>query len=82
MASQQSLPVSVTDFLMHVKDDENCEDGNERVLLPFTRYDNIFNSPKVVSNVFKAPGAPFVLFETNEVELDENYIRELCGDIL
>lgn len=82
MSNKKSLPSSVTDFLMHIKEDETSSDGSERVILPFTRYANIFNAPKVVSDVFDAPGSPFVLYSQNEVELEDDEIRELCGDII
>lgn len=82
MSQKKAVPVAVTDFIMHAKVDDDCTEGMERVLFPFTRYSNILNSPKVVSKTDDAPGAPFALLRMPEYEeeMDISDIRELCGE--
>lgn len=80
--SNKKIPVSATDFLMHVKADEDSGNDTERVLLPFTRYANVFNAPNVISDIVDAPGAPFVLYSTDSVTLTDKELHEMCGDIL
>lgn len=72
------IPNSVTDTLMHGKD----SDRTERILLPITRYNNVMNSPNVVTEDIETKGAPFHLLETSTVLLTEDEIRSLCGRII
>ena len=66
-----------SDVLLHAKD----SDRSERVIFPITRYDNILSSPKMVSDVETSYGAPFLLLQTDEVEIDEDELYNLCGAI-
>ena len=71
------LPGSASDVLLHAKD----SDRSERVIFPITRYDNVLSSPKMVEDVNTSFGAPFLLLQTEEVELTEDEIYNLCGPI-
>lgn len=83
MAIKHTNPKSVVDTLLHAKvSTEDCEEGEEKVILPMTRYDNVMNSPDVVRDINGAPGAPFVLYVTGETELSYLELRNLCGDIM
>ena len=53
------IPMTVSDTLLHIKD----SDTTENVILPITRYDNVMNSPRVVTDGDNI-GAPFVLLKT------------------
>ena len=52
------IPMTVSDTLLHIKD----SDTTENVILPITRYDNVMNSPRVVTDGDNI-GAPFVLLK-------------------
>jgi len=71
------IPAKVHDVLLHTK-----ESDKDVTMFPFTRYENVFNSPKVISDIFESTGAPFVLYENETVDLSVEEIRELCGNIL
>lgn len=72
-----SIPTSVSDTLLHLKD----SDSSEKVVLPITRYDNVMNAPRVVTNGDNI-GAPFVLLKTDEEVISIATLRELCGSII
>lgn len=71
------IPSVASDVLLHAKE----SDRSERVIFPITRYDNILSSPKMVSDVETSYGAPFLLLQTDEVEIDEDELYNLCGAI-
>lgn len=72
------IPDSVTDILMHGHD----SDRTERILMPITRYGALLCAPTIVSEDINTYGAPFHLLETDEVEMSEEEIRNLCGRIV
>ena len=72
------IPSVVFDVLMHTHDAQH----NEIVVLPFTRYKNIFNAPKVVTGANEVLSAPFALYAEDDEELTLTEIRELCGGLL
>ena len=78
MADKKVIPASVTDTLLHTKVSEN----EERVILPFTRYANVMNAPRVVKDGKDALGAPYAFLETDTETLTTEQIRSLCGGIL
>ena len=41
------IPASVSDVLLHNRD----TDRTETVILPITRYNNVMNAPKVISDI-------------------------------
>lgn len=65
----------LTDHLMHVKN----EDGKEMIVFPFTRYENVFGSPKIVTDLSTFKGAPFFFYQTDEVEVDDSVINTIMG---
>lgn len=71
------IPMTVSDTLLHVKD----SDTTESVILPITRYDNVMNSPRVVTDGSNI-GAPFVLLKTDEEYITLEELRKLCGGII
>lgn len=78
----KSIPASVSDVLLHMKETDNCCNGDERVILPITRYDNVMSAPNVVSSPTEVAGAPFLLLRTGADALSVEDIRKLCGDII
>ena len=74
----RQVPMAASDVLLHQKD----TDRTERIALPFTRYANVFNAPRVVNDVDDIAGAPFFLLETDKETLSDTEIRRICGDIL
>lgn len=76
--ANDKIPASITDGLVHVKD----SDRTERVILPFTRYANVLNAPRVVTGANEVKGAPFALYITETEELSISEIRQLCGGII
>ena len=71
------IPMTVSDTLLHIKD----SDTTENVILPITRYDNVMNSPRVVTDGDNI-GAPFVLLKTDEEAISIETLRKLCGGIV
>ena len=72
------IPASVSDILLHDKDSDNTE----KVILPITRYDNVLNAPKVVTNCNAVAGAPFVLYSTESESLSTSDIRKLVSGVV
>ena len=72
--ANSSLPMSVSDTLLHDKD----SDRTERVILPITRYVNVLNSPKVEEIL----GAPFSLIATDTETLTVSDIRKYCDTLI
>ena len=75
--ANNKIPQSVSDVLLHQKDGSLIE----RVVLPITRYDNVMNSPRVVTDGDNI-GAPFVLLKTEEEIVSIEMIRKLCGGVV
>ena len=71
------IPMTVSDSLLHIKN----SDTTENVILPITRYDNVMNSPRVVTDGDNI-GAPFVLLKTGEEAISIETLRKLCGGIV
>lgn len=78
MSDIKKIPSSVTDDLLHMK----TSDGQDKVVLPITRYNNVMNAPKLISNPYSAEGAPFCLYETDEEDLDVSEIRSLINGLI
>lgn len=78
MSTERKIPTSVSDSLLHMKD----TDGTEKTVLPLTRYKNVMNAPKVISNPFSSEGAPYALYVTDTEELDVVDIRKLINGLL
>lgn len=72
------IPMAGTDVVLHAKD----SDLTEKVAFPVTRYNNVINSPKIVSGPESTKGAPFLLYEVETEELDTSEIRELINNLL
>ena len=53
--------------------------GEEVILFPITRYENILGAPKVVDNLEDFVGAPFFFYQTDEVEVSDDVIDSLLG---
>ena len=64
-----------TDQLMHGKTDG----GEEVILFPITRYENVLGSPKVVDDLDSFVGAPFFFYQADEVEVADEYVDSLLG---
>ena len=73
MATNNVIPVAVSDTLLHEKN----TDLTEKVILPFTRYANVMNAPKVTTSPTFAPGAPFLFYQTKTSEYTELELREM-----
>lgn len=71
----QSKTYNVADHLIHGKSDN----GEEVILLPYTRYDNVMGAPRVVSTYDDYIPAPFFFLKTDEVDLTADEINTLVG---
>lgn len=79
---QKYVPDIVSDALLHLKEENPAGETTERVILPFTRYDNVLNRPKVVNNTSAlANGAPFNLLVLAEEEMTESEIQALYNSV-
>ena len=76
--ADKKIPVSVSDVLLHTK----TEKDKERVVLPFTRYANVLNAPKVVNNGRDLLGAPFGLLVSDTEVLTTEQLRALDATII
>lgn len=76
--SKNTIPVSVSDVLLHTM----VSEGKERIVLPFTRYGNVMNAPRVVSDARSVNGAPFALLQTDTEVLTTEQIRALDANII
>jgi len=74
----KKVPGAASDALLHLKD----SDRTERIVFPFTRYDNVLGSPGVIDDVTELTDAPFHLLKLEEETLTISQIRDLCGFIL
>lgn len=73
--STQAKTYNVADQLIHGKSDN----GEEVILLPITRYDNVMGAPRVVSSYEDYIPAPFFFLKTDEVDLSADEINTLVG---
>ena len=74
----RKIAASISDTLLHVKD----SDLTEKVVMPITRYKNVLNAPRVVTNKNSVKGAPFLFYETDSEELTTAEIRKLANGII
>ena len=72
------IPASVSDVLLHNRD----TDRTETVILPITRYNNVMNAPKVISDISATNGASFMLLTTETEVLDTAKLRKLIPELL
>lgn len=76
MATKPALnDYAIMDHLIHDK----LSSGEEVILLPITRYDNILGSPKVVTDLNEFIAAPFFLYVKDEVEMDAETLGLMIG---
>lgn len=78
MANEKIIPKRLVDTLLHLRD----TDRTEAIVFPITRYQNLLNAPQVVTDISESPGAPFLLMRTGKVDVLDDKIRSLCGDII
>lgn len=75
---QKYIPNEVSDILLHLKEENEIGATGEEIVLPFTRYDNVLNRPRVVSDTSEvANGAPFNLLVLAEEEMSDAEINAL-----
>lgn len=65
----------IMDHLIHDK----MSSGEEVILLPITRYDNILGAPRVVTSLDDFVPAPFFMYAQDEVELDSFTLVDMFG---
>lgn len=76
MADERTTENAVwTDQLMHGK----ADGGEEVILFPITRYENILGSPKIVTDLDAFVGAPFFFYGTDTVEVDDDALDKMLG---
>lgn len=73
-----SIPVSVSDVLLHNK----TSDRTEEVIMPITRYENVLNAPKLITDVSAVNGSPFTLLATGKESISTAKLRKLVPGIL
>lgn len=71
------IPKTATDVVMHSKD----KNGEERLVLPVTRYKNILNAPRMVTDLDITITSPFVIYAESAEELSTDEIKELISGI-
>lgn len=67
--------VVLTDTLIHDK----MSNGEEVIMFPYTRYDNVLGSPKIVTDLESFHGAPFFFLSTYTVEVDDETLTTILG---
>ena len=79
---QKYVPSEVSDTLLHLKEESNNGTITDNVVLPYTRYDNVLNRPRVVYDTSSMNnGAPFNLLALQEEEMTEAEINELYNKV-
>lgn len=66
------------DYVQHLKDDD-ADEPTQVIGFPFTRYDNILNRPKVVTDPAASNNPDFALLQTDEVEVEDEDVFDLFG---
>jgi hypothetical protein len=74
-AKTSAASYTMVDHLMHGK----MENGEEVILFPITRFDNLLGAPQIVTDMDKFAGAPFFFYTTDTVEVTSATIEELTG---
>ena len=69
------------DTLLHAKSSEGGI-TQEKYMLPFTVYNNVLCSPKVVKDIAGAYGAPFIFVKTGEEEMTDEEVYSLCDALV
>lgn len=77
MANLESTSLSMRDNLLHGKTSK----GEETIVFPITRYQNILGSPNMISSVENYHGSPFVLYNTDNVDVPLETLTAIFGDI-
>lgn len=76
MATEKSAnDYVVMDHLIHDK----LSSGEEVILLPITKYDNVIGAPGVISDLNELIAAPFSLYAQDEVEISSDLLEEITG---
>lgn len=70
-----TTPKGVSDAFIHAKNGSKTE----RIILPFTRYRNILNAPKLVTTPVEAKGRRFSLYQTETEEVSSEDVTALLG---
>lgn len=87
MAIQTQHPTNITgysDLLLWEKEEDQNGKISRRGIFPFTRYPNILNRPRVIteeSSVAVTPNADFHLLTTETEEVDDDTIYNLIGQV-
>lgn len=51
--------------------------GEDVIIFPITRYENVLGAPKLVTDINSFPGAPFFLYQTDTVDVDESVLKAM-----
>jgi hypothetical protein len=51
--------------------------GEDVITFPYTRYENVLGAPKLVTDIESFPGAPFFLYQTDSVDVDETLLKNM-----
>lgn len=67
--------IVITDNILHVRN----EDGEEGIVFPITRYNNIMGRPTIIENAEDLRGSDFAFLVTEEVELTPEEANKFYG---
>lgn len=67
--------IVITDNFLHIRN----EDGEEGIIFPITRYDNIMGRPTIITDANDLRGSDFSLLVTEEVEVTAEEANEFYG---
>lgn len=73
-----TIPYSVANVILHDKQSNNVE----TVVFPYTSFENVLGRPRVINDINDALGSPFTFFATEEVEMEDIEINQMCGKII
>lgn len=68
-----------SDVLLHAKEQVSETEFDKRVIFPFTRYQNVINAPRVSKNFATSNNPSFMLYVTDEGEIDDAVVFNLFG---
>lgn len=73
--------VGYSDTLLHVKEKNEEGEDMKRIVFPITRYKDGLNHPRCIDSVVDSPNAVFHFLKTEEIEVNDDDLFEMIGQI-
>lgn len=71
-----------SDVFLHFKEEnEETSEAKERIGFPITRYDSLINRPRMITSIADTAISDFFLFIEGELEVSDDTIYEMFGQV-